>query len=504
MGERDCDGRCPRRAFGKAAWHDRPVRAPSPFPLWVVTLLVAAQGGCGGRSAVGDGARDAGNGDEGSTAHAGAGTEEGGSTVGSETGTSDAGSSADAESGTGDEDSTVGAPDGGIASRDGGGVEAGPTGGCLTSADCPTGQNCLFAVGYCDAQGHCYAPDMLGPVCNHVVAYCGCDGSTVGGICGPPYAFAPTTGSQAPCGPPPTTTAPGATLTTLARVPLGAPQAIAVDGVNVYFATVQGDVMKVPVAGGSLVTLASQQATPAGIAVDGTNVYWTNAGAGTGSVMKVPAAGGAPTTLATIKSSPYGIAVDPLDVGGSPPGSASWVYWVDIESAPAVMKVPVAGGSPVTLASASSPSAIAVRAGTVYYTDGDNLMSVPAAGGTPVTLATGQPLPASLGVDATSLYWSNVRGVGTIMKMPLGGSAPTMLASSTGAARIAVDATGIDFTSAGPGPNDGAVLSLPLSGGAPTTLVTGQSAPEAIALDATSAYWVDTTVGAVMKLTPKH
>ena len=36
-----------------------------------------------------------------------------------------------------------------------------------------------------------------------------------------------------------------------------------------------------------------------------------------------------------------------------------------------------------------------------------------------------------------------------------------------------------------------------------TTLVDGQSAPEGIAVDETSVYWLDTNRGAAMKLTPK-
>ncbi len=52
-------------------------------------------------------------------------------------------------------------------------------------------------------------------MCEHVVSYCGCDGSTVGGLCGPNLAFGPTLGGNAPC-PPTPVVAPGASLTTLA------------------------------------------------------------------------------------------------------------------------------------------------------------------------------------------------------------------------------------------------------------------------------------------------
>ena len=47
-----------------------------------------------------------------------------------------------------------------------------------------------------------------------------------------------------------------------------------------------GEVMKVPLGGGTPTTLASGQSTPMGVAVDATSVDWTNTGSG-GSVMKV-------------------------------------------------------------------------------------------------------------------------------------------------------------------------------------------------------------------------
>ena len=48
---------------------------------------------------------------------------------------------------------------------------------------------------------------------------------------------------------------------------------------------------------------------------------------------------------------------------------------------------------------------------------------------------------------------------------------------------------------------------MPLAGGSVTTLVSGQDEPSALALDATSVYWVNqgggNSNGLVMKLTPK-
>jgi DNA-binding beta-propeller fold protein YncE len=63
---------------------------------------------------------------------------------------------------------------------------------------------------------------------------------------------------------------------------------VAVDGTSVYWTNVAygglGQVVKVPLSGGSPTTLVSDQSSPWGIAVDATSVYWTNQGSG--QVMK--------------------------------------------------------------------------------------------------------------------------------------------------------------------------------------------------------------------------
>jgi hypothetical protein len=371
----------------------------------------------------------------------------------------------------------------------GGSQSASPVGPpCKTNSDCGSGVTCLYPVGSCSATGMCLDANSLGPMCEHVVAYCGCDGSTVGGPCGPNYSFGPTLGGNAPCPPTPVVT-PGATLTTLASFPQAAPEVIAVDSTSVYLAAISaGSILKVPIGGGTPVTLACGQDQPSGIAVDSERVYWTNQGPG-GEVMSVPVGGGTPRTLASGQGAPFAIALDGTNV-----------YWANLAGNQALMKVPVGGGTPTMLADAGASLAIAVHGGMVYWVSRDAIMAISATGGTPMTLAAGQAGPAYIAVNATNVYWTNIQGNGTIMTVPLSGGTPTTLVTSSGDARLALDATNVFFTG---GSMLNAVLSEPLAGGTPTTLATGQSAPEGIAIDATSVYWVDTDVGALMKLTPK-
>ncbi len=359
----------------------------------------------------------------------------------------------------------------------------GPTGpACTASSDCESGMTCLYAIGDCSAKGQCLDLASLGPQCNLIVSYCGCDGTTIGGPCGPDYADGPTLGTRGPCGPP-VTVAPGATLTTLAAYPQTAPEYIAADAEDVYWPL--GDaVMKVSVDGGAALTLAAGQSSPGPFAVDAANVYWLADQDANGAVVKVPASGGSPVTLASGQGAGSGIAVD-----------AANVYWT-VFAGP-ILKVPIAGGTPVTLAMGREPWGIAVEGGSVYYTDGDDVMTVATGGGTPVTLSSGQSVGQFLAVDSANVYWGDTT---TVMQAPIGGGAPISLASGE-SARIALDTANVYFTTqTGAEPNANEVVSVPVGGGTPTTLVTGQSGAEGIAVVGKNVFWVNTGTGAVMKL----
>ena len=119
-------------------------------------------------------------------------------------------------------------------------------------------------------------------------------------------------------------------------------------------------------------------------------------------------------------------------------------------------------GSPclVTLASGQNNAvALAVGPDAVYWVEwGDDsgkadgaVMKVPLDGGTPIVLASDRPTPSSIAVDATSVYWTDQaanyggKAGGMVEKLPLaGGTAVTLASGQQNPGSIAVYGTADD------------------------------------------------------------
>jgi hypothetical protein len=122
-------------------------------------------------------------------------------------------------------------------------------------------------------------------------------------------------------------------------------------------------------------------------------------------------------------------------------------------------------------------------------------MKLDLAGGTPIPLASAQPSPSRIAIDAMFVYWSNLDA--GVTRVPLAGGTPFTFAATNGCVGIALDATRFFCT----GETDGTVMKVPIEMGAPVAIASAQRTPLGIAVDESHVYWTNHVQnGAVMKI----
>ena len=162
------------------------------------------------------------------------------------------------------------------------------------------------------------------------------------------------------------------------------PQALTTDGMNVYWANWgtfdsmgrsnnDGTVWQGSVNGTSPLMLASSLSGPSTIVVDSKNVYWVNLGPlgndnfpalNSGTLMKVPIGGGTVTTVASTQSVPFSLVI----------GNGN-VYWSNYGlSAPGLIMSASTTTSAITplVSGLDDPSALAIWGNTLYWTNANS------------------------------------------------------------------------------------------------------------------------------------
>jgi hypothetical protein len=263
--------------------------------------------------------------------------------------------------------------------------------------------------------------------------------------------------------------------------------------------------MKVAKQGGPAIPIATEQASPSGVAVDDGAVYWTNTGDGT--VRKAPLGGGPIVTLASALASPRSVTI-----------AGANAYFTTDEW---LMRVPLAGGEPVSLQPANGTD-ISLGQGGVQGITSDGVMIYAAPYqilwpaddrcGEPSTLDLcsadwyAGPIMRSGAVQGASVFTAFAAlDYGAISVKDASGSR-WLVSDQPGLEAITVDATHVYWVRSGTSDNgfsDGAVMKVPRSGGRASSIAVRQPHPVAVAVDSSFVFWTnegsDEADGAVMR-----
>lgn len=265
------------------------------------------------------------------------------------------------------------------------------------------------------------------------------------------------------------------------------PNGIAILGEFVFFTLYDeaGAVMRVPKAGGQVVTLIDGLDYASDVAADATGVY--AAASNDGQILRTDASGSVLELLSSGESGPTDIAID-----------GTHVYWTNYVGRQ-IRRVAKSGGAAMTLTMTdSSPYRMGLGAERVYWGQQvDGVWMVDKEGGD--STSVGDDFPRSFATDDTWLYYTTGQD-GGVNRMPLGGGDIEELFSYDGFSDgIAVDGTHIYVTYVG-----GDIIRIPKEGGTAEGIAAEQAGPTHIVTDDQCVYWTNTgdglpSIGSVMR-----
>jgi hypothetical protein len=174
---------------------------------------------------------------------------------------------------------------------------------------------------------------------------------------------------------------------------------------------------------------------------------------------------------------------------------ATSVYWTtDKENPGLVLSVPLAGGTPTTLASRTPAfgPCMAFTPGTMFLRQGASILALPTAGGEPTPRVV-QPTGSigCLTADATHLYWPD-QARGALMRATRDGAQVSTIGVGIGfqPGAVAVDDAFVYWTANALGPGSAVVRAPKGGGGVPVPLAVGDGFAGNVAVDATTVYWL--------------
>jgi hypothetical protein len=292
---------------------------------------------------------------------------------------------------------------------------------------------------------------------------------------------------------------------------------IAVAAGNIYlteYADEDGavtDVVRVPLAGGEPVVLASRQRKARSLVAIEESLFWIVAGdparRGPHEVVELPLAGGKPKHVGRASPSTG------LAVGGTS------LFFADGQREARIARRSLGGGAlePVAEHGEEGIEAVAVDSARVFWVapgrvDTGSIVAAPIGGGAVTELAhsVGFQTIAGIASDGAHLYFcdggnaaANRRAA--VRRVPVGGGTAETIATGFPRDgrpwRPAVDATHVYWLVTGTPPNGHALMRAPKAGGPVTVLVRGEAAyGYHLALDTSSVYWANPSDNVVLAI----
>jgi hypothetical protein len=238
------------------------------------------------------------------------------------------------------------------------------------------------------------------------------------------------------------------------------------------------------------VLVAVPDGTPTALAIGSNGVYWTESDSGrVRYVASTADAGAAPAATMAGQGG-----VSALGIGTSNSVGGELVVWTHDAGAITIAPTNISQTAPV--ASGQAPViGVGVSGFEAFWASAGTINAIRGAGSAPAAdIVTALPDLRAIVVDASHLYWTT--GTGRVENSThTGGSRVTILGEGEPVA-IAVDATTMYWVNIG----DGRLRSVSISGGVPATLASAQRRPKAIAVAGAVIYWVNETDGEVWAL----
>jgi len=265
--------------------------------------------------------------------------------------------------------------------------------------------------------------------------------------------------------------------------------ALALDEGSIYWISWNPiGVETVPKTGGAAAVLLSGLSGPVGLKVSSGYVFWTDFN--TNEVGRVSTDGGNPIVLATGQSGAQGLAVSDA------------VYWTTWKTGTAD-RVPLDGGSVETLSKANANYAEMTADGDRVFwamSEGSIMAYLLATQKVSVVATAAKAEPFAITTDGVNVYWTelDVSGALYVVRASVAGGSPTVLtsvspddaglcyANKSCQGEIATDGQHVYFTLDG---DAGAVMKVPVGGGSPTVIAQGQNHAWGIAVDDACLYW---------------